>query len=235
MSARLFWKQRKNNLVKLRSGVFNKLRAQKTLRSNLNRFERKRIMKTVTLKHFAWIMALAVIYSACKPGTEYDQLKKAELAKGKRVDSLFFGIHLGMTSKAFFARCWELNKQGVFTDGSNNSAVLYKLKTELKHPASMNFYPDFIDGKISRMKVSYQYDGWAPWNKTLWADSLLPDVMQLFSKWYPGNDFITMTNANKQTIHVKIDGNRRITVGRFNDYTVKADIADLLVEPETKK
>ena len=192
-------------------------------------------MKLVTLKYSAIITALALSLIACQSGTEYDRLKKSELAKGKRVDSLFFGIHLGMERKQFFAKCWELNKQGIFTDGSNNTSVLHKLNTELKHPASMDFYPDFVNGKISRMKVSYKYDGWAPWNKSLWSDSLLPDVLQMLSKSYPGNDFITMTNANQQTIHVKIDGNRRITVGRFNDYTVKADIADLLVEPETKK
>jgi hypothetical protein len=99
----------------------------------------------------------------------------------------------------------------------------------------MNFYPEFKDGNISRMKVSYQYDAWAPWNKSQWSDSLLPDVLRLLKNWYPGNDFITITNADKQTIHIKIDGNRRITVGRFNDYMVKVDITDLLAEQESKK
>ena len=76
-----------------------------------------------------------------------------------------------MTSKEFYAHCWELNKQGVITDGLNNTSVLYKLDSVLEYPASMFFYPDFYDNKISKMKVSFKYDSWAPWNRKLFSDS----------------------------------------------------------------
>jgi hypothetical protein len=45
--------------------------------------------------------------------------------------------------------------------------VLYKLHKELKYPASMNFYPDFQDSTIWKMRVYFHYDGWMPWNKSL--------------------------------------------------------------------
>ena len=127
--------------------------------------------------------------------TTITRLVKKELAKGKRVDSLFLGISFGMTSKTFYGYCWELNKKGIFTDGASNTMVLYKINSALRFPASMNFYPDFYENKIYHMRVIFQYDGWAPWNKAQYADSLLPDILRLYKKWYPGsNEFIKITD-----------------------------------------
>ena len=166
----------------------------------------------------------------------YKKLVKKETESGKRVDSLFFGIHFGMTSKEFYAHCWELNKKGIFTDGLNNMAVLYKLNhNELKHEASMNFYPEFYENKIYKMPVTFQYVSWAPWNKNLFADSLKEEVLQLYKKWYPGgNEFLKMDDEEKGTIYIKVDGNRRITIGRYNDLQVKVDYTDLSVKEKEK-
>ena len=85
------------------------------------------------------------------------------------------------------------------------------------------------------MRVTFQYNGWAPWNKNLFADSLLPDVVRLYNKWYPGgNQFIEIADKVKGVIYVKVDGNRRITVGRFSDMIVKAEFTDLLIENKIK-
>ena len=167
---------------------------------------------------------------------KYRKTVKTELAKGTRVDSIFLGIHFGMTSKGFFGHCWELNKQGIIRDGKNNTMVNYRLDSALKHPAEMDFYPDFYEDKIFKMRVEYHYHAWAPWNKMLFADSLLPEVVKLYKKWYPGgNEFISMTDSLRGTIHVKVDGNRRITIGRYNDMLVKADFTDLLIEEKLRK
>lgn len=167
----------------------------------------------------------------------YRSLMKRELASGEHADSLFLGIYFGMTSKQFFAHCWEMNKKGLFTDGQNNTAVLYKLNNhELKHPASLNFYPSFTHNKISRLWATYEYDGWAPWNKHLGSDSLITDVLTLYKKWYnTGNPFITINDKVKGTIYVKVDGNRRIIIGRYNDILVKVDYTDMLTTPTTAK
>jgi hypothetical protein len=166
----------------------------------------------------------------------YKKLVKKETESGKRVDSLFFGIRFGMTSKEFYAHCWELNKKGILTDGLNNMAVLYKLnRNELKHEASMNFYPEFYENKIYKMPVTFQYVSWAPWNKNLFADSLKEEVLQLYKKWYPGgNEFLKMDDEEKGTIYIKVDGNRRITIGRYNDLQVKVDYTDLSVKEKEK-
>ena len=197
-------------------------------------------MMTDSSKKSMFIIAAVVTFaiSSCtSSGAEqYDKVVKKELAKGVRVDSLFLGISFGMTSKTFFGYCWELNKKGIISDGSNNTMVLYKIDSGLRFPASMNFYPDFLNNKVANMRVTFQYNAWAPWNKAQFSDSLLPDVLQLYKKWYPGgNDFIALTDKTKRTIYVKVDGNRRITIGRFDDMIVKVDYSDLLVEEKIKK
>jgi uncharacterized membrane protein YwzB len=169
---------------------------------------------------------------------KYDKLVKKELASNKRVDSIFFGIHFGMTQKNFFAYCWEMNKKGIFTDGNDsrgNMNVLYKLGKELKYPAAMNFYPDFNDSTIWRMRVNIQYDGWAPWSKYLDADSLLPDVLRMYKKWYSdGNSFIQINDKKRGILYVKVDGRRRIIIGKYDDVIVKIEYIDMLVEKKLK-
>jgi hypothetical protein len=197
-------------------------------------------MIKLNVKYWVYLLLVTTTVSFCScgyfGGSEYNRLVKKELAKGTRSDSLFFGIYLGMPSKAFYDHCWDMNKKGLFTNGNYNTSVLYKLNKDLKYPASMNFYPAFYDGRIFSMWASYEYDGWAPWNKKLSSDSLLPDVVNMYKKWYQqGNDFITITDKVKGTIYVKVDGNRRITIGRFDDRYVKVDYTDLLVEEKVKQ
>jgi hypothetical protein len=185
------------------------------------------------------VLLILMACSGDRDMDKYNSLVKKELATNKRVDSIFFGIHFGMTQKNFFAYCWGMNKKGVFTDGDDNMGnmyVLYKLEKELKYPAALNFYPDFKDSSIWRMRVNIQYDAWAPWNKQMFADSLLPDVLTMYKKWYSdGNSFIQINDPKRGVIYVKVDGNRRITIGKYNDMLVKIDYTDLLVEKQLKK
>jgi len=190
-------------------------------------------MEKIALKNVLGVLALVIGVWSCSPGPkdEYSRLVKQELATKKRKDSLFLGISFGMTSKEFFGYCWELNKKGILTDGSNNTMVLYKMDSALKYPASMNFYPDFHENKIFHMRVTFQYNAWAPWNKAQFSDTLLPDVLRLYRQWYPGgNPFIEIKDSTKGTIYVKVDGNRRILLGKQDDMVVRADYTDLLIE-----
>lgn len=190
------------------------------------------------MSYFKWVLFVVCLFSvfACNSDQrKYDRLKDRELSSGVRNDSLFMGMKFGMTQKEFYGYCWKMNKKGLFTDAPGNMSVLYKADKELKYPASMTFFPDFHDGKIYKMRVSFSYDAFAPWNKRLFADSLQSDVMHLLKKWYKGNDFITMTDVDKGTIFVKIDGNRRIIIGKYDDSHVKVDYTDLFVEKKLTK
>ncbi|WP_157580931.1 hypothetical protein [Segetibacter koreensis] len=168
---------------------------------------------------------------------QYNKVVKSELESGKRMDTIFFNIHFGMTGKEFFAYCWEMNKKGLFTDGQSNTAVLYRLNhNELKYPASLNFYPEMYENRINKMSAVFQYDAWAPWNKQLFSDKLLADVLNLYKKWYnKGNPFIEIKVPGKSTVYVKVDANRRITMAVKDDMTVQVNYTDLLTEKKFKK
>lgn len=186
-------------------------------------------------KWIVFVVCLMSVFACNSDDRKYDQLVKNELSRGVHKDSLFQGIRLGMTSKEFYAHCWQMNKKGLFFAGPGNMTVLYKLPKELKYPASMNFYPDFKQGRIYKMRVLFSYDAFAPWNKQLFADSLQLDVLKLLRKWYKDRDFISITDATRGTIFVQVDGNRRVIIGKFDDAQVKVDYTDLLVDEKNKK
>jgi len=185
-----------------------------------------------------WIL-ITVMIAGCNNRNSgvyaYNSSVEKELASGKKADSLFFAIKFGMTRKEFYSYCWEMHKEGQFLDGTNSTSVLYKVNKGLRSPASMNFYPEFYKDSIYKMAARFQYDAWAPWNRGLISDSLLPDVLHLYMEWYPGNEFIKMTDPQKGTIYVKVDRNRRIIVGKRDDEYVNVDYTDLLIERKIKK
>jgi hypothetical protein len=82
------------------------------------------------------------------------------------------------------------------------------------------------------MWARFKYLGWSPWTKHLDSDDLLDDVLKLYQKWYPGgNPFIKIEDEKRGIIYVKVDGNRRIIIGRYDDIQVEADYSDLSVKP----
>jgi hypothetical protein len=165
--------------------------------------------------------------AACK--SDYSRMMEEGLASGIRADSLFLGVRIGMTNKEFFAHCWELNKQQLIMQGNANTSVQYDM-TELKQPAIMNFYPTFHEGRIHEMPVTFHYKAWAPWNKELWADSLVQDVKTMMETWYGGKPFVRFEHPEKGYRYVKVDGNRRIILWPEDDQYVKALYTDLTME-----
>jgi hypothetical protein len=186
-------------------------------------------------KWLAFVVVINAVYACNSDNYKYDRLVKSELSRGIHKDSLFMGIKFGMTQKEFYNYCWAMNKKGLFVDGANSMTVLYKLNNDLKYPASMNFFPAFKQNRIYKMRAMFGYDAFAPWNKQLFADSLQLDLLSLFKKWYKGTDFITMKDSLKGAIFVKVDGNRRIIIGKYDEAHVKVDYTDLLAEDNVSK
>jgi hypothetical protein len=178
------------------------------------------------------IMLLVTLFYNCTPRDRYEKLVARELAKGERVDSLFMGLYLGMTDKDFYAHCWQLNKQGLIRQGTSNTSVLYKMK-DLADPVEMNFYPNFYKKRIYEMPVKYNYEGWAPWNAHLSADSLQAEILELYKEKY-GDDFMEVRHPERGTAYIKVDGNRRITIFKADERQVWAIFTDLLVENELR-
>lgn len=88
----------------------------------------------------------------------------------------------------------------------------------------MLFYARFDSSdKITAMDMKFSYSAWAPWNKELLADALLPVLKDTLLKWYPGNSFMKMKNG----ISVKVDGNRQIQIKKESNRDVSVLIENL--------
>ena len=183
-----------------------------------------------------WIFMVLVIGSmlaGCSPRTKYERTLARELASGVRHDSLFMGIYLGMSDKDFYTHCWELNHEGLIKQGATNTSVEYQIKDELEHPATMNFYPVFEDGRIVEMTVRFSYNGWAPWNKELCPENLAIDIRHWYEQLY-GKGFITVEHSEHGKAFVKVDGNRRITIFNEPDLSAWAIFTDMTAERQMK-
>ena len=181
-----------------------------------------------------WILMIVIsgfIISGCSPRSKYERRLKYELASGVRYDSLFLGLYLGMPEKEFYLHCWNLNHKGLIKQGESNTTAQFELKDELKYPATMDFYPKFIEGKIFEMPVSFKYKGWAPWNKTLSSDNLEKKVLKWYEKVY-GDGFIKVKHPLHGIAYVKIDGNRRITIFKEDDLHVWTVFTDMLTKKD---
>lgn len=182
---------------------------------------------------FVFVMTMA---AGCdRDGSRYRELVQTELASGKKVNDLLFGVRFGMTRKEFYDYCWKMHQKDSFDDGGSVTSVLYRLRKQLRYPASMNFFPEFRQDSVYKLWAQVEYDAWAPWNKHLFSDSLLTDMVRLYSQWYPGNAFMRIADPKRGIIYVKVDGNRRIILGRKDDAHVNVDYTDLLVEKNNKE
>jgi hypothetical protein len=179
-------------------------------------------------KHVSFGILLFLILGSCQ--TPYEKMVDREMASGKEVKEIFLGIELGMNRKDFFETCWELNSQGILTNGPTELSVEYDAPLPSGNPAKMRFYPKFEDDKIYMMPVEFAYEGWAPWNEELSVEKLREDVLALLEEWY-GSGFIEVSNEDKsQIVFVKVDGNRRIRIFKKHLSIIRVEILDLKIQ-----
>jgi hypothetical protein len=182
-------------------------------------------MKFNKFNIIALVFSIALLIS-CQ--SDYTKLVKKELASGIKHDTVLFDLSFGNTRKEFYQICWDLNKNGTATHGENNNYVktILGLKDTLNKVKKIKlmFYARFSKKDMIRgLDMKFTYTAWAPWNKELTAEKLLPSVKDTLLKWYPGNPFLKL----KQDILVKVDGNRQIQLKIASDREVSVLIEDL--------
>ncbi|MBR9922265.1 MAG: hypothetical protein GYB31_15615 [Bacteroidetes bacterium] len=184
-------------------------------------------MKTswVRCSLFVAITGTLLLFASCNKTMSYDEMLYKELESGEVYEDLFLGMELGMTSKQFYAQCWELNKEQKIMQGPGNLSVQYEPE-ELDYPGTMNFYPDFYEDKIASMPMIFEYKSWAPWNKDMFSDKLAMDVKDMFESWY-GSGFKVHDHPKYGKVLAKVDGNREIIIHIKDDRLVEAWINDL--------
>ena len=180
------------------------------------------------MKIYSYTLFIFIISFIFSCRHSYYDAEERELNSGIRYDSLFFDLHLGMTSKAFYDRCWELNKQQIVKEGPSNSSVKYMIKEGVKYNVEMLFYPKFHDNKVHIMFSTFSYEGWAPWNRERFSDVLIEDIKKLMESWY-GKGFMTVQGENNQKLYVMVQGNRRITISIKDDKDVMVRFTDLII------
>ena len=187
------------------------------------------------IKYNRLLAVLAILAQSMMLGcaeSEYSKLVRSEMAKNTIYDELVFDMKFGYTKKQFFDRCWELNNQKLVDQGPNNKFVQHILKSKDSSDGksvSMLFYGSFNNQNImTGMDMEFSYVAWAPWNKDLYAQKLVPALKDTLQKWYPGNGFIPLKIKElDQDALVKVDGNRQITIYTKNTKDVVVKITDL--------
>lgn len=171
------------------------------------------------------VMILILTAYACQ--SDYTKLVKNELASGKKNDTILYNLRFGNTKNEFFKICMDLNRKHLVKQGPSNNYVQVILNprdtTKVFQKIQMLFYGKFnSDNIMTAMDIKFSYDAWAPWNKDLYADKLLPAVQDTLLKWYPGNPFIKVKD-----VLVKVDGNRQIQLKQESDKDISVLIEDL--------
>src|SRR5690625_7586789 len=110
-----------------------------------------------------------------------------------------------------------------------DSFVRYRLEV-YSNDATMIFYPDFKEGRIHRMQVEIQFDAWAIWNRELYSDRLIVEVLNNFEEVYGSGFSQAVHHEAGKPAWIKIVGNRRISVYRNVDRKVRVEFIDLTSE-----
>jgi len=185
--------------------------------------------------HF--LIAVIMLISGCKEDItqQYKQLVDHQLSRNIRSDDLFYGLKLGMTKEGFFTHCRSMNKNGLFFNSAGNTAVICRLDTALKSPAKISFYPEFFENRMYKLSAAVNYEGFAPWNKSLFADSLATDLLRLFKHWYGPANVLQISDPLTGAAFIKIDGNRKLSIRKKDEQEITVEFIDLLIEKKINK
>jgi len=183
-------------------------------------------------RRFNIIMMLAIIFLiSCK--SEYDRYVNRELTSGTVSDSLIFDMHIGETKMDFFAKCWDLNKEGKISQGTGNRTARYIEPADSTKDVTLRkemlFYGIFDEEEVMQgMDMTYNYVVWAPWNEERHSDVLATALKDEYQSDYGGNPFIELDlkDLNRKAF-VKIDGNRQILIYPKDTKDVVVKIEDL--------
>jgi len=189
------------------------------------------------MKIICFFLVVAFLVNACKHdnNVDYQLLVKRELSKNIRVDELLYGLRFGMTKEEFYDHCRRMNKNGLFFNSAGNTAVVCRIKDELKSPVKVSFFPEFVDNKIYKLPAIINYEAFAPWNKTLFADSLILNVLQFFNEKFGNAQVIQLTDGHQRLVFVRVDANRRLTITKKDEREIKIEFTDLLIEKKINK
>ncbi len=159
----------------------------------------------------------------------YRQQVEQELESGERYTALPGNFDLGMSRANFYELAQAQRAQDLMGDGVGTSIRMNIDSSDLPGQAVIEFYPTFDStNHISAMPGVIYALAWAPWNRQLYADSLLMPAANYLRTLLGGTEFFTYPYSSVPTL-VKVDGNRRVslTLDPYRNERIKFNIVDL--------
>ncbi|MDH5608098.1 MAG: hypothetical protein OEY56_01350, partial [Cyclobacteriaceae bacterium] len=95
------------------------------------------------------LMLMGLLAGSCHKQATLETVIGQEMARGESYDSLFLGLDLTLSKKAFYDSCWQLNRLGHVRQGPANASVEYIFHDKDQHAIVLNFYPKFTGNRIS--------------------------------------------------------------------------------------
>ncbi|MBO6794921.1 MAG: hypothetical protein JJ895_13505 [Balneolaceae bacterium] len=184
------------------------------------------INQSKNLSFIFLFIAISTMFIGCDQRSEYQKEIDLALETGQTYDSLIFDYKFGMSQEDFFEYSWEINKQGLVVNGAG--AEIVEDVDWLSFPARRSFYPNFVDDKIAQFPLIYSYNGWAPWNNHLVADSLLIDVKNYLSNQYDAT-FEPRVVESGDTVLYDVSGNREIRIETIDEQKIRVTFSDLRI------
>ncbi len=169
------------------------------------------------------VFVFSILLFGCSNKSEYERKVQEGLNSEKEVNEIFLGYEFGMSREEFLESSWEMNQQQIISGGVN---IVYLLE-DLKSTVSLEFYPQFQNGVISKMPVSASYISWSPWNEQYNADELLKDLKVYYEEFYSTTFSQVDVPGIETTPWISIEGNREIRMYKKSVNTVQIDFIDI--------
>lgn len=172
---------------------------------------------------FTTLFIILLIIWGCNQKPDYETLVEEGLRSGEEHNEMFLEYELGMPREEFYDVSWRLNKEKKIT---GQVKVEYSFDA-LKSKATMRFYPEFTDNKITKMPVDVHYEAWAPWNKQYSSDSLVVDLVKYYEEIFQSEFSEIYVPHLEKNAYMNVEGNRAITISRLSDMIARVEFIDL--------
>ncbi len=178
--------------------------------------------------YLIYILSIITLLNSCE--SEYSKAIKSEMKSGVVYKELFLTLEVGDTKKDFYDKCWDLNKEGLVSQGPGNKYAKYSLDLPAKNDSTENvvvlFYGIFDKNEVMYgMDMKMSYSSWSPWNEDYHSDRLMNELQKYYMTKYGKNEFITIELDNR-VAYAKIDGNRQVLIFPLNKKDVSVKITD---------
>ncbi|MFS4418005.1 hypothetical protein [Maribacter sp. 2307ULW6-5] len=177
-----------------------------------------------------WVIGITALALACNGKPTLAEVEAEELARNVAFDSLFYGLHFGMTMQDFYDHSYDMNQEGIFFQNNMNVEVIIHYDEDFSSPVDFVFFPDTSYPTIQKVDGYMMFRQWAPFTKEYPASKLQEELKEKMEEWYGGREFIKIEHPKGHWpyAYAKVDGNRKIVLYRsFDDQKVEVVFENL--------